>query len=321
MRKRSLLLAAGACLATLTLAVGSAVADPTGAPTFRALAGGGADGPENLMNELSNIITVNGTKVIGSYNVSGSAQITTKAPPANCTINRPGNGGAGIAALVTSQTNGDGCLQFARQVTNDSASRPGTNLTYIPYASDALSFVIRDDSPLTRSLTVADLFKIYDCDPEFAGINPLLGSFGAGTRRLFLTSIGHTDTSNFTTLNPCVTDGVPENRGIQLTQPGHIAPHSVAQFQSQKNGVTPDSTGRTILGSINGISATVVNNSSTIPREIFTVVPNSLVGTQPTNTVFVGSGSQVCQNSATIQKYGFGTHPNCGSTSIQTPPN
>lgn len=319
MRKRSLLLAAGACLATLTLTVGSAVADPSGPPTFRALAGGGADGPENLMNALSDIITIGGTKVIGSYNVSGSAQITTKDPATNpaCTITRPNNGGAGITALVNSQAAGNGCLQFARQVTNDSASRPGTNLTYIPYASDALSFVIRDNSPLPRTLSVAQLFSIYNC--EIAGINPLLGSFGAGTRRLFLTSIGHTDSANFTTLHPCVTDGVPENRGVQLTQAGHIAPHSVAQFLSQSNGVTPDSTGRTKLGLINGISAAIVNNSATIPREIFTVVPNSLVATEPTNTVFVGPNSRVCQNAATIQRFSFGTHPNCGSTAITTP--
>ncbi len=319
MRKRSLLLVAGACLAALSLTVGSAVADPTGPPTFRALAGGGADGPENMMNALSEIITIGGTKVIGSYNVTGPSPITTKDPATTpgCTIPRPTNGGSGINALIASRNAGNGCLQFARQVTNDSADRPGTNLTYIPYARDALSFVIRTGSPLPQSLTVANLFSIYNCD--VAGINPLLGSFGAGTRRLFLTSIGHTDSANFTTLHTCVTDGVPENRGIQLINANQIAPHSVAQYLSQKNNVSPDSTGRTLLGLINGISAPIVNNAVTIPRDIYTVVPNTFVGTEPTNTVFVGPGSRVCQNAATIQRFSFGTHPDCGSTAITTP--
>lgn len=322
MRKRSMLLAAGACLATLTLTVGSAVADPVGPPQFRDLAGTGADGPENLMNALSEIITIGGTKVIASYNSTGTPTISTKSTPACTNIPRPNSGGQGVNVLTGLAPPAGfpaGCTQFARQVTNDSASRPGQNLTYIPYATDALSFVIRDGSPLPRTLSTAQLFDIYDCD--IPGIIPQLGAFGAGTRRLFLTSIGHVDSANFTTLHPCVVDGVPENRGIQLTNSGNIAPHSVAQYISQKNNVVPDSTGRTLLGSINGISPVVVNNSVAIPREIYNVVPNSLIGTEPTNTVFQGPGSRVCAETATIQKFGFGTNPSCGSTIIQTPPN
>lgn len=326
MRKRSLFLVVGACLAAFSLTVTSAVADPQPpftpqSPQFRALAGGGADGPVGVMNALADLVTIGGVKQIASYDHNGSANITTKDPATNpaCTIPRPANGGQGINALIASQTAGDGCLQFARQVTDDSASRPGANLTYIPYARDALAFVIRDDSSLPRNLSVAELFALFNCD--IPGFNPLLGSFGAGTRRLFLTSIGHTDTANFTTLHPCVTDGVQENRGNQLVNANQIAPHSVAQYLSQKNAVNPDSTGRAQLGRINGISAAIVNNAVTIPRDVFTVVPNSLVNTQPTQTVFQTNGSLICQNSATIQQFSFGTHPNCGSTAITTPPN
>lgn len=322
MRKRSFFLAVGACLATLTLTVGSAVADPSGPPQFRELAGTGADGPQGVMNGLSQAITIGGTKVIGSYDAVGSAQITTKDPAVNpnCTINRPGSGGAGINALVASQTAGDGCLQFARQVTNDSASRAGQNLTYIPYAVDALAYVIRDDSTLLRNLSIPQLTAIYNC--QLPGVKPLLGPFGAGTRRFFLQQLGFTDAANFVTQpnHTCIQDGVSENRGIVLTDPGHIAPHSIAQYLSQANAIVPDVRGRTLLGSINGINPSVLNNSSAMLRDVYNVVPTGQIGPgTTTNTVFVGPGSSVCTNPETIRRFGFNTNANCGSTLIQTP--
>lgn len=331
MRKRSLLLVAGACLAALSLTVTSAVADPqlpftSSSPQYRALAGGGADGPTNVMNALADLVTVGGTKVIASYDHNGLSPITTKDPathPSNCTIPRPGNGGQAITALINSRNAGNGCLQFARQVTDDSRDRTGANLTYIPYARDALSFAIRtDNNILERTLSVDDLRRIFDCDPAFAGVTGVLGAFDAGTRKLFLRSIGLPDSPTFASTRPCIRENQPENRGIQLTGRNDIAPHSVAQFLAQKNGVNPDSTGRTVLGMIDGVSASIVNNSVTIPRDIFNVVPNSQVGTEPTRTVFQTTPtntSLICQNSETIQRFGFGTHPNCGSTAITTP--
>ena len=103
MRKRNLLLAAGACLAATALTVGTAVADPNGPPAFRALAGVGAQTTQGVMNLLSDIITdSSGNKIIASYDNAGSTQITTKSPPANCTITRPNQGGSGTDALVAS---------------------------------------------------------------------------------------------------------------------------------------------------------------------------------------------------------------------------
>ena len=321
MRKRNLFLAAGACLATLTLTVGSAVADPIGPPTFRQLAGTGADGPQGLMNGMSDAITIGGTKVIASYDAVGSAQITTKDPAVNpnCTINRPNSGGAGINALVASQQAGNGCLQFASAVTDDSASRTGQNLTYIPYAVDAVAYAIRNDSTLSKRLTVAQLTTVYNCAAGPA-YKPLLGPFGSGTRRFFLQQLGFTDAANFTSQpgHTCIQQ-VSDNRGIELTDPAHIAPHSIAQYLSQTNGVVPDVRGRAILGAINGISPAVLNNSSTMVRDIFNVVPTGQVGVAPTSTVFVGPNSPVCTNTETIKRFGFNTNPNCGSTAIQTP--
>src|SRR5215468_7243930 len=181
MRRRSLFLAAGACLAAASLTVGTAVADPSGPPTFRPLAGVGAQTTQGIMNTLSNLITDgSGTKIIASYDNAGSPTITTKDPATNpnCTIPRPNQGGAGTNALVNSLQAGDGCVQFARAVTNDSASRAGAGLTYVPFAVDALTYAIRSDSSIPRDLTVAELQAVYNC--QVSNILPLLGVFGAG---------------------------------------------------------------------------------------------------------------------------------------------
>jgi hypothetical protein len=473
MRKRTLFLSAGACLATLTLTMGTAIADPTGPPTFRELVGVGAQTTQGVMNDMSNIITDDGThglpagtKIIGSYDNAPPGTITTKqSPPANCTITRPNQGGAGTDALVHSLQAGDGCVQFARVVTNDSASRPGTGLTYIPFAMDALTYAIRSDSTIPKNLTAAQLTAIYNCQvpaiqpllgvfgagnrtfflkklgftdsPTFAGspghecvkdtdstgapllandgrlltspnqlvtystapylaqvsgvepdihgtavlgsingispqvlntnsvikqgsdalayairddstipkslsianlqaiyncqvpnINPLLEQFGSAQRSTFLSALGFTDSSGFagSAGHTCVKDTdsgghpIADNDGVVLTDPSQLLPYSITQYVNQINGVVPDIHGVAVLGSISGISPVVLNNNSFMSREVYNVVPTSqIVSGTPTNYVFVGSGSQVCVNVTTIQRHGFNTDPNCGSTTIQTP--
>lgn len=473
MRKRTLFLAAGTCLATLTLTMGTAIADPTGPPTFRELVGVGAQTTQGVMNDMSNIITDDGThglpagtKIIGSYDNAPPGTITTKDPNVNpnCTITRPNQGGAGTDALVHSLQANDGCVQFARVVTNDSASRPGTGLTYIPFAIDALTYAIRDDSTIPRNLSDSQLTAIYNC--QVPAIQPLLGVFGAGNRTFFLKKLGFTDSPTFAgspghecvkdtdstgapllandgrlltspnqlvtyssapylaqvsgvepdihgkavlgsingispqvlnansvihqgsdalayairddstipknlsianltaiyncqvpNLNPlleqfgsaerstflnalgfsdsagfagspghaCVKDtlngsSIPDNDGRVLTDPSQLLPYSITQYLNQINGVAADIHGKAVLGSINAISPEVLNNNSFMSREVYNVVPTSqIVSSTPTNYVFVGSGSQVCINVTTIQRHGFNTDQNCGSTAVQTP--
>lgn len=327
MRKRSLLLTTGVCLATLTLTVDSAGADPTGAPQFRQLAGVGAETTQGVMNALSDIIKDgSGTKIIASYNNAGSATITTKeSPPANCTINRPNQGGAGTDALVKSLQANDGCVQFARVVTNDSANRPGAGLTYIPFAVDALTYAIRSDSNIPRNLSLAELTDIYNC--KVPGIKPLLGVFGAGNRTFFLKKLGLTDSADFVTQpgHQCVKDtdanGNPllANDGTLLTDPQQIVTYSAGPYLAQVNKVVPDKHGKAILGSINGISPAVLNNSSVMSRDVYNVVPTGQLNVAPTSTVFVGPNSEICKNIETIQRQGFNTNPKCGDTTIKTP--
>jgi hypothetical protein len=336
MRKRRLLLIVGACLATLSLTVNSALADPTappGPPTGpeRQLVGVGAETTQGLLNALSDIIKINNTKVIGSYDQSPQpSNITTKtSPPANCVIPRPRDGGTGTDALVKSLQQNDGCVQFSREVSNEckKTSRAGTGLTCIPMAMDALTYAIRSDSQIPKDLSIQNLTDIYNC--RVAGIHPLIGSFGAGNRTLFLSKLTPpiadsptlAGSPGFECLKDTDSNGQPllANDGRVLTDPTQIVTYSTAPYLAQVNGVISDKHGKAVLGSINGISPTVLNNDSFISREVFNDVATSQVNVEPTKSVFNGSTSLICSNSATIKRQGFNTDPNCGSIAFKTP--
>lgn len=348
MRKRNLFLATGACLAALTVTVGTAIADPTSPAGPRELAGVGAETTQGVFNALSNEIRVTPpTKTIASYDNAPPGQITTKGVPGPgnpCTITRPNQGGSGTNALVASlEANGgagDGCVQFARVVTNDSANRAGKNLTYIPFARDVLTYAVRADSDIPRNLSEAELKAIYTCDPALTfnpvtgtnpnGIQPLIGVFGAGNRTFFFNRLGITDSPTlagspgFQCLKDTDTNGLPllANDGTLLTNSKQIVTYSAGPWLAQNNKVVPDKHGKSVLGSINGISPSILNNASAFSRDVYNVVPSGQIGAGTTiNKVFVGPTSEVCTRGNTIQRNGFNTIGNCGSTAIQTPPN
>lgn len=282
MRKRNLLVATGACLVALALVAPTAIAEPNGPPTFRALAGTGSDTTQDVLNGLSDIITIGGVKQIASYNAGPLplGNITTKDPAVTpgCTFTRPSGSTNGVRALVRERTrarNGETnapCLDFARSSADTSASTEfaGAGLTYIPFAVDALVYATRSDSSISRNLTRDQLRAIYDCalpPASAANFRPLLPQFGSGTRTFFLQSLGFAESANFTVDNPCVSDrdptnpsvGLLENTGTLLTDPRHLAPYSIAQYLSQINGVIDDVTGRTVLRNVNGILPIVRN--------------------------------------------------------------
>jgi hypothetical protein len=327
-RRKRLLWAAGACLAITPLLGTSALADPTGAPTYRELAGVGSDTTQDVMNGLADVVTINGVKVLGSYDASGSPTITPKDPavlPACQNIPRPSGSNNGVNALIQSRAAGNGCLQFARSSSNSSANFPGAGLTYVPFAVDAVSYAIRSDSTISKRLTIAQLQIIYNCQGG-ANFLPKLPQFGSGTRQFFLRELGFTDSPTFTSQpnHTCISQvddtNAPllENTGILLTNPKHIAPYSIAQYLAQTNAVIPDVHGKTILGQINNISPTVLNTASVMDRDVYNVIPTESEGTAPYSTVFVGPTSLICTNGDTIRRYGFGTTANCGSTAIRT---
>ncbi len=325
MQNKRFLAAVGLGLVTaLAVTAAPAQADPIGTPTYRTLAGVGSDTTEGVLNGLSEVILDGTTKQIASYDAFGSATIKTKET--GCEINRPAGSGAGVTALVASLDAGNGCLDFARSSSNNSASYAGKNLTYIPFAVDAVTYAVRSDSTISRKLTKAQLTTIYNCGGG-ANFKPLLPQFGSGTRSFFLKSLGFTDAANFTqTANhTCIVEAdatgaaLQENNGTLLTDAKQIAPYSIAQYLAQTTAVVADVHGKTVLGQLDGIAPTVLNTSSTMSRDVYNVVPTARITTDPYASVFVGPTSKVCVNTNVIKKYGFAPHASCGDTNLRTP--
>ena len=320
-----------AAIATAALAAIPAGADPVGAPTYREIVVVGSDTTQTVMNGLSDAITINGVKVMGSYDARGSATITTKDPashPVSCTINRPGSSGAGVTALITANESGSGCVQVARSSSNTAANNPGRNLTYVPFAVDAMTYAVRSDSTVSKKLTTAQLKSIYNCTAPGVGTNfkPLLPQFGSGSRDFFLKALGLPNTADFTTQFPCVKDtdanGQPiqEHVGTYLTDTKHLLAYSIAVYSSQVYGQAPAAQGKAVLASLNGVAPTILNTSSSFKRDVYNVVSTPKLAEAPYSTLFVGPNALVCQRTDVITQYGFGIAPNCGDTSIVTPP-
>ena len=322
--KRFLAVVGLGLVGALAFTASPAMADPSGTPTFRSLAGVGSDTTEGVMNGMSEVVVSGSTKLIASYDAFGSATIQTKAT--GCTINRPAGSGAGVTALVASLDAGNGCVDFARSSSNNSTTFPGKNLTYVPFAVDAVTYAVRGDSTISRRLTKAQLTTVYNCGAG-ANFKPLLPQFGSGTRQFFLKSLGFTDAADFTSQpnHTCVgqTDStgaaLQENTGTLLTDPKQVVPYSIAQYLSQTTAVTPDVHGKSVLGQLDGISPTVLNTSSTMVRDVYNVIPTSKLTDSTYANVFVGSSSQICANANTIKRYGFAPHAACGDTTIRTP--
>lgn len=338
MRKRRLLLAIGACLATVAVATGTAVADPAPAPPpYPPLVGVGAQTTQELFNELCNnqpaFKDSSGNRICQSWNVEPQpSNITTRDPAVHpeCTIPRPTQSVSGEDALVNHPT----CVDFARVVKDDSASRTGQNLTFIPFITDVLSYAVRSDSTVPLDLSAAELTSIYNCDPTLTfpsnpnGVKPLLGVFGAGNRSFFLSKLGITDNANLVHQpgHTCIKDtdasGNPllANDGRVLTDPQQMITYSSGPWLAQVNQVQPDIHGLSILGSINGLSPAILNDNSFMSRPVYNVVPTGQIGAGTlTNQTFVGSNSKVCQSSSLFQRFGFNTVSNCGSTTLHTP--
>lgn len=323
-------LAAAACLALVggVAAAGPAQADPSGPPTFRQLAGVGSDTTQGVMNGLSNVITDStGTKLIGSYDATGSATIQTQSST-TCTINRPNGSGAGRTALLTSLQANDGCLQFSRSSSlNLAAATPG--LTYVPFATDAVSYAVTANSNIPKTLTLTQVQAIYHCDPNFVGTGPnyaitvILPQSGSGTRSFWESTMNILDTDVVAGKYPCIIDhknGLPiEEHDGRVLDDNSIAPFSISQYIAQSENTIPDLRGKAVLGVIDGFTPQVINNSFEISRSVYNVIPTSQIGNAPYSTVFVGPTSAVCQQTAVINQYGFATNPNCGSTSQHTP--
>ena len=328
---------------------GLASADPkspytTANPQYRQLAGVGSDTTQDVMNGLADSVLIGGVKVLGSYNAVGSATVATNATTACAAVARANGSGAGRAALLNSLNAnsgaGDGCIQFARSSSLKlDASSP--SLTYIPFATDAVSYAVTTTSGVSRTLNIADLQKIYKCDASVVGssavpasdatntwdITPILPQAGSGTRSYWEGKMGITDADVNLGVYPCILNGAKAGQSIEehtgtLVDDKSLAPFSIAQYNAQSTLTISDKRGRTVLGSIGTGTAggtltsvsypSLLNGNFNIKRDVYNIVPTAQLSNAPYNSVFVGSTSLVCADTATIQKFGFLVSAACG---------
>jgi ABC-type phosphate transport system substrate-binding protein len=338
--------AAGA-LSTLTalatasmLAAAPAQADPE---DFRPLAGTGSDTTQYVMGALGEAVTIEEEKVIGSYDAIPAGSIQTReGGPSFVRPNGSGNGLRALTASINPDGNNTwpisggiditGQLDFARSSSGPSVV--GTDLTFIPFAKDAVSYAYSDfgDASVPSYLTVDDLAAIYKREQttyvDAAGVTrtylPRLPQTGSGTRQFFLQSIGVTEDQVQWIVNL-----LQENDGTNIDQIGELVPFSVASWIAQSNNVVPDTIEDNIvvlgaldddfLGIVQPIVHGQLNSDFPFNRLVFNVVQSSrLTGEDPADVLlqqaFAGSGSAVCQATGVITTYGFAAIPNCGNT-------
>ena len=110
-----------------------------------------------------------------------------------------------------------------------------------------------------------------------------------------------------------------EHDGRVLTEDNELVPFSIAQYVAQTAGVQTDRRGSSVLANVAGTSSLAAGASTHLKRDVYNIVPTNKLATAPWSTVFVGGSSLLCQETATINTFGFATHANCGSTTNQTP--
>lgn len=363
LKKTRLGFGAVAAFAVAALALGVSVpanADPTPVGSFKPLVGVGSDTTENIVNGLGSVVSN-----LGSYDATGSATIQTRS--GGVLFNRPNGSGNGQRALsasinltgtrvwpATTGVNITGQVDFARSSSAPSSSFPGSDLTFIPYARDAVSFAVSAASDFPRDIPAGaaaqdsispapfTLRNIYRgtvtsyADAEFNSvtIRPLLPQTGSGTRSFWIGQLGLTE-ANITSGGVATDLGntVQEHNGTFVTGAGDIVPFSVAQFIQQGNYASLPTTvverrGNIQLGSIgtnkpyvpSATGGVELNAAFPVNRLVFNVVSTArLSGTSAADVqlqqAFAGSTSQVCAAASTIKQYGFGTIGTlCGNT-------
>jgi hypothetical protein len=281
----------------------------------------------------------------------------------DCIFPRPNGSGQGRQALRGSEgelggvfqgADVRGCVSFARSSSYALTTPQETgNYTYVPFGVDAVTYAINEASDLPTNLSLAQLTAIYRCQVTTVGgfpVTPLLIQSGSGTRQFFLQQLGILESEIPALLRSnggCLEDlgnTVQEHDGRPLE--GHteyLVPFSVGQFLAQQNAaaiedetgvVVEDRRGPALLGQVNGVDPTtpypvasnsVVNTNFPMARDIYNVVPTADLGDSLIDEVFTGADSEVCDNQALIQLFGFGfrstavdpLHNSCGATDLR----
>jgi hypothetical protein len=355
--------------AVLTVAFGTvapAYAEP--AAGFPDLVGVGSDTTQDVLNGLAAVSPGGGISAIGSYNATGTATIQTRAT-GNVLFDRPNGSGSGVNALSAS-ANGSasalsvfpsgsgvsitGQVDFARSSSAPSSSFVGTDLTFIPFALDAVTFAVsaasdfpRDialgaasqDSLLPRPFTLRNIYlgnvtRYSDRDFNSITIQPIIPQTGSGTRSFWLKELGLTEAAIVGTPTTDLNNTAQEHDGRFVTGMGDIMPFSIAQFIAQGNHRALPTTilerrGNVELGRVGTVKPLVattgggveLNAAFPIKRLVFNVVQTTRLTTGTASadvllrSTFVGTSSTVCNAETTIRQYGFAPiGPLCGNT-------
>ncbi len=356
-------------LSSLAVGGGPAAADPK---QFTALVAVGSDTTQDVLNAFGGSAnafnytplqssTASGKRQIASWDAIATTCITTQAPGA--TFLRPNgstNGRRALSRAIDGATWGDntncggnkvvsGLVNFARSSAGPSGT--GTDLTYIPFGRDGMSFgyFANGVTPVT-SLTKAQLVSLFTTGPAtIGGVNivPCGIQLGSGTYAFWNTALGVTAAQMASAVTTCGAT-IQENdaaglaaRGATFANTQVIIGFSAANFISQSNGVAASQLaagvdlgeivdGATNLGKpYSGTAPNTVPSSSfyastTFGRDVYNVLPTTIVsglGNNDYKTMFVGSTSSMCSAAAavTTNAFGFLSVAGCGSTTLQGP--
>lgn len=353
---------AAAAVLAAGLAIGSTfvVGNPAGADPkqFSALVGYGSDTTQDVMNALAGEANGNtyspikssaasGRVQITSWDATGSTCITPKAPGA--TINRPNGSTAGRRALsraIEGSSYGNsscgasstgkpvsGLVDFARSSSGPASGDTGTDLTYVPFGRDGMSFgyYLSSGTPVT-SLTRAQLTSLFTTGAQtINGVElvPCGIQTGSGTYAFWQTVTTASASQENTATTACNNAGngqrLQENDAAGLKAKGDSAAlagkqvvvgFSAANFISQSNGVASSQLAAGVdLGSISnngsgtdlgkpyqGTAPTMTPRAafygdSVFGRTVYNVFDTARVtgfGNNDVKTLFVGSTSAIC---------------------------
>ncbi|WP_329135807.1 hypothetical protein OG552_22860 [Streptomyces sp. NBC_01476] len=353
--------AGGIAALSVGLMISPAQADPTSPNTFRQLVGVGSDTTQDVMNGLAETITdpnhTPSNLLVASYNATNPGYVpgdpahplhdTIVTRSGHAAIARPDGSGAGISTLIGDTAALD--VDFARS--SNGPSTVGTNLTFIPYALDAVTYAVRSSSALNGgTLSLAEVTNLYKCKntdgstpagtfPAVGGveIHPLLPQVGSGTRKFWEATLGLSDSS----LAPCVSDvaadgtSVQEHNGTALQRAGDLMPFSIASYIAQTNHATTgvqDRRGTAVLQTVNGTqpetATSTLNTAFPVTREVYNVFRTSRLTETDIRNTFVavqpGESNQsrvakLCTpaSGTIIEKFGFAQVANCGVITIK----
>jgi hypothetical protein len=308
-------------------------------------AGVGSDTSQDLVEGLSQVVKDGSNNpLISNYKATPVGRtITTRTGNANCTFTAPNNSGGGRDALSAAMrsaafggsANLAGCVDFARSSSGGNpTTSPGVgSMTYIPVATDSVTFAVTASSTIGHKLALSDLQAIYTANTGHCIGAPLLPALGSGTRTFFMQSLGLLDVAIGAAGGPgtCVKDteggaAIQEHDGRFLQNGSQLIPFSVAQYIAQSSDAIPNQLGQATLGAIDASASPDGNlTAATAPvslkttfsltRPIYNVVPTSKLSSDTRfAALFSGSSSQLCQATTTIERFGFATRSDCGDT-------